>query len=211
MTPLGDAVFNPLHKTHLAESVRDHLLKRPLMPLPPPRFRGAGIYAIYYAGPFPAYSRIVLSETADELAIPIYVGKAIPAGSRRGALGLEAQATDDLYRRLRDHAGSIAEASNIDLNDFRCRYLLVDDIWIPLGESLLIATFKPIWNMLVDGFGHHDQGASRRGQMKSAWDTLHPGRGWSQHVERPNPSTVEDITQTISDYLARVVTGPPPD
>lgn len=47
MKPLGDEVFNPLDKTHLAESVIDRLLKRPIIQLPPKRFRGAGIHAIY--------------------------------------------------------------------------------------------------------------------------------------------------------------------
>ena len=74
-----------------------------------------------------------------------------------------------------DHVASIQAARNPDLADFGCRYLLVDDIWIPLGESLLIEKFKPVWNICVDGFGHHDQGKARRVQMKSAWDTLHPG------------------------------------
>ena len=55
--PLGEEVFNPLDKTHLAESVKDHLLKRPFVKLPPPRFLGAGIYAIYYTGDFPPYRR----------------------------------------------------------------------------------------------------------------------------------------------------------
>ena len=76
MKPLGDEVFNPLDKTHLAESVSDRLLKRPIIQLPPKRFRGAGIYAIYYRGGFPAYQRIAdLSD--DREAIPIYVGKAV--------------------------------------------------------------------------------------------------------------------------------------
>ena len=39
--PLGEEVFNPLDKTHLAESVKDHLLKRPVVQLPPSRFVGA--------------------------------------------------------------------------------------------------------------------------------------------------------------------------
>lgn len=78
MKPLGDEVFNPLDKTSLGESVRDQLLKRPLVKLPPPRFKGAGIYAIYYTGPFPAYARIAASILSDNKAIPIYVGKAVP-------------------------------------------------------------------------------------------------------------------------------------
>lgn len=88
MQPLGEEVFNPLDKTNLAESVRDHLLKRPVVQLPPDRFMGAGIYAIYYTGGFQAYRKIARVAPSDEKAIPIYVGKAVPAGSRKGGYGL---------------------------------------------------------------------------------------------------------------------------
>jgi hypothetical protein len=203
--PLGEEVFNPLDKTHLAESVSDRLLKRPIAALPPKRFSDAGIYAIYYGGKFPAYRPIAKSLSRDERAIPIYVGKAVPAGSRKGGYGLGIDPGDVLFRRLSEHAASIEAASNLNLSDFRCRYLLVDDIWIPLGEALLIQKFKPVWNICVDGFGHHDQGKSRRGQMKSAWDTLHPGRAWAQNVERPNPKTVEEISNYVVSYLERVI------
>lgn len=106
-----------------------------------------------------------------------------------------------LFRRLRDHAFSIGSAKNLDLADFRCRYLLDDDIWIPLGEALLIEKFKPVWNICVDGFGHHDQGKARRGQMKPAWDTLHPGRQWAESIERPNPKTAEEIAASVIMHL----------
>src|ERR1019366_10718199 len=84
LKPLGDDVFNPLDKTNLAESVSDHLLKRPIVQLPPSRFRGAGIYALYYVGEFPAYKKIVETVADDEKAIPIYVGKAVTQGARKG-------------------------------------------------------------------------------------------------------------------------------
>ncbi|MFZ0886822.1 MAG: Eco29kI family restriction endonuclease [Candidatus Binataceae bacterium] len=201
MKPLGDEVFNPLDKTNLAESVSDHLLKRLIVQLPPSRFSGAGIYAIYYAGKFPAYQQIAKTVSREEKAIPIYVGKAVPAGSRKGGYGLGSDPGEVLFRRLSEHASSIDSARNISLADFRCRYLLVDDIWIPLGESLLIEKFKPVWNICVDGFGHHDQGKARRGQMKSAWDTLHPGRSWAENVERPNTRSAEQISAEVVAYL----------
>jgi len=203
MKPLGEEVFNPLDKTNLAQSVRDHLLKRPVVQLPPDRFMGAGIYAIYYTGGFPAYRKIARTAPSDEKAIPIYVGKAVPAGSRKGGYGLGADPADVLHRRLSEHASSIEEARNLKLGDFQCRYLLVDDIWIPLGEALLIETFKPVWNMLVDGFGHHDQGKARRSQKKSAWDTLHPGRPWAEKVEQPNDKSAEQIAKDVVAYLGR--------
>jgi len=202
MVPLPDEVFNPLDKTNLAESVRERLLKQPVGPLPPEQFRGAGIYAIYYSGDFPAYEKIARVAAAGPGAVPIYVGKALPTGSRKNGYGLGADPKDVLYRQLSEHAASIDEAINLNLTDFRCRYLLVDDIWIPLGESLLIETFEPVWNILVDGYGHRDQGKARRGQKKSAWDTLHPGRPWANNVEQPNDKTAEQISNAIVQYLA---------
>jgi hypothetical protein len=206
MTPLGEKVFNPLDKTHLAESVRDHLLKRQVAPLPPDKFKGAGIYAIYYTGTFKAYRGLSKIAPTNELAVPIYVGKAVPEGARKGGYGLGADPAYVLHKRLSEHADSIRQARNLKLPDFQCRYLLVDDIWIPLGESLLIETFKPVWNMLVDGFGHHDQGKARRGQKKSAWDTLHPGRSWAEKVEQPNDKSVEEIQQAVAAYLEGFLT-----
>lgn len=202
MQPLGEEVFNPLDKTNLAESVRDHLLKRAATQLPPGRFSGAGIYAIYYTGDFPAYRILAKTPPTDEKAIPIYVGKAVPAGSRKGGYGLDVDPGDVLFRRLWEHAESIDQARNLNLKHFKCRFLLVDDIWIPLGEALLIQTFRPVWNMLVDGFGHHDQGATRQGQKKSAWDTLHPGRPWAEQVKRRNDKTAGQIARDVVTYLA---------
>jgi hypothetical protein len=201
MHPLGEEVFNPLDKTNLAASVRDHLLKRTISSLPPERFTGAGIYAIYYVGSFPAYQKIAKVNPSNPKAIPIYVGKAVPPGARKGGFDLTVEPGDVLYRRLMDHVSSITQAKNLDLNDFKCRFLLVDDIWIPLGESLLIETFKPVWNLLVDGFGHHDQGSSRTGQKKSAWDTLHPGRKWAEGVLKPNSKAAKEIEKHIISYL----------
>jgi hypothetical protein len=84
-----------------------------------------------------------------------------------------------LFKRLAEHAKSIEQAENLDIKDFYCRFLVVDDIWIPLGESLLIAKFSPLWNQWVDGFGNHDPGKGRYNQERSRWDVLHPGRGFA--------------------------------
>ncbi|MCX7048241.1 MAG: Eco29kI family restriction endonuclease [Candidatus Sumerlaeota bacterium] len=67
----------------------------------------------------------------------------------------------------------------------------------PLGDEV----FNPRWNLLVDGFGHHDQGKTRTGQKKSAWDTLHPGRQWAGHVQKPNDKSAEAISAQVVAYL----------
>lgn len=53
--------------------------KTPVLRLPPPRFIGCGVYALYYLGDFEPY--ITLSRLNREAYTrPIYVGKAVPRG-----------------------------------------------------------------------------------------------------------------------------------
>ncbi|MEX1196232.1 MAG: Eco29kI family restriction endonuclease, partial [Pseudohongiellaceae bacterium] len=92
------------------------------------------------------------------------------------------------------------------ISDFHCRYLVVDDIWIPLGESLLIAKFNPVWNVVIDGFGNHDPGKGRHKGMRPRWDVLHPGRSWADKCE-PRPESASQIVGEIADYLRN---NPPP-
>lgn len=49
---------------------------------------------------------------------PIYVGKAVPAGARRGGMVLENYKGKALFKRLNEHAKSIEQASNLDVRDF---------------------------------------------------------------------------------------------
>lgn len=192
--------FNPLNKKNLGLSVADALLQKEIVPMPPDRFIGAGIYAIYYAGDYPEYSLLSNQNRDGKWQQPIYVGKAIPEGARRGGLGLDAPAGSVLSKRLNEHAKSVEQAANLDLKDFVCRYLIVDDIWIPLGESLLIEMFQPLWNVVVDGFGNHDPGSGRYNQQRSAWDMLHPGRAWAEKC-RPGRATDEILSQVTSHLL----------
>lgn len=185
--------YNPLDKRNLGVSVADALLVNPVEPLPlTEAFIGAGIYAVYYVGDYPAYENIAARNRNDQFAAPVYVGKAVPAGARKGAFGLDVNPGTVLYKRLSEHAESIRQAINLDLNHFFCRYLVVDDIWIPLGESLLIESFSPAWNQMIDGFGNHDPGSGRHKQQQSPWDVLHPGRSWADRL-RPNRKTEEQI------------------
>ncbi len=193
--------YNPLDKSNLGTSVADALLARPVVNLPPEPFLGAGVYAIYYAGSFAPYQQIARSNRDSSYVVPIYVGKAVPSGARKGGYGLDSNPGDALSRRLREHAASIEQANNIQLGDFRCRHLVVDDIWIPLGESLLIDRFSPIWNTLIDGFGNHDPGSGRRNQARSRWDVLHPGRIWADRL-RENDSNAQEIIGILTEALS---------
>lgn len=199
--------YNPLDKHNLGASVAEALLGRKLHPLGDlPSFHGAGIYAIYYLGTFAPYRALSQHnlDAADTPISPIYVGKAIPSGGRKGGIQSEGAKTKTLWLRLREHAESIGATSSLRLEDFKCRYLVVDDIWIPLGESLLIAKFAPIWNALVDGFGNHDPGKGRYNGMRPRWDVLHPGRAWSEKCQ-PRAETAEQIAREVAAHLANIL------
>lgn len=194
--------YNPLDKLQLGESVANAILGRPVEPLPPAdAFLGAGVYAIYYTGDFPEYRDIAERNRRGQYGCPIYVGKVIPAGARRGALGVGLSPGRALFNRLAEHAQGVEECANLERKDFMCRYLVVDDIWIPLGESLLIRRFVPIWNTTLDGFGNHDPGSGRYNQKRSPWDVVHPGRAWAMRC-RENPRSRGDWLSDISAALA---------
>lgn len=192
--------FNPLDKKNLGASVAEALLTKEVHPLGDlPVFEGAGIYAIYYTGDFAPYAQVSRLNGDGKFMLPIYVGKAVPPGARMGA-SLELAAGKVLHKRLKEHAESIKAAENLDINDFHCRFLVVDDIWIPLGESLIIARFTPVWNSLIDGFGNHNPGKGRHAGMRPRWDVLHPGREWAMRLAE-RPETQAQIAQDAETYL----------
>lgn len=205
--------FNPLDKGNLGASVRDALLHKTPVPMSNllekagtryvNRFSGAGIYAIYYVGAFPACRAIVARNANGQFSQPIYVGKAVPQGSRKGGLIDEGALSDALFDRLRIHAQTLIEAENLDIADFFYRYLAVDDIWIPLGETYMIETFRPLWNKILDGFGNKTPGKRRSAQYMSLWDTVHSGRGFVQELNLPkHPKSLQEILNDIHKYLS---------
>ncbi len=178
---MDTGLYNPLDMGELARSIADALRRQPPSLLPPELpFEGSGLYAIYYHGDFPPYRGLAKANLARPCSVPIYVGKAVPEGTRKGYTPEEEPPRGPyLYRRLREHARSVEQAENLRIEDFRCQYLVTDPVWIPLGERLLIQEHRPIWNIAIDGFGNHDPGSGRRGQQKSPWDEVHPGRAWA--------------------------------
>lgn len=198
----GDAPYNPLDKINLGASVAEAMLGRKARPLQGlAAINGAGVYALYYHGTFPAYRRMAMANQGPNPQQPIYVGKAIPAGARKGGVGT-GTATRALFNRLTEHADSVrAVQTTLRIEDFSCRFLVVDDIWIPLGESLLIAKFQPVWNNLIDGFGNHDPGRGRYNGLRPRWDVLHPGRSWAERCQARS-ETAQQIAMEVEAHLA---------
>ncbi|MCE5365117.1 Eco29kI family restriction endonuclease [Pseudomonas anguilliseptica] len=159
-----------------------------------PIFSGAGVYALFlksteglcYEGILPPMH-------------PIYVGKAVPSGSRQGLRTLNNAA---LRLRLNKHLRSISEARNLRESDFLCRFMILQGRatdMIGAMESYLIRQYNPLWNSYIDGFGINAPGAGRYNQSPSEWDTLHPGRYYAAQLTG-QPRAIEFIMQKINAY-----------
>lgn len=175
---------------------------------PPERFHGAGIYALYYLGDYELYKPIV-EKNRDGLLHPIYVGKAVPPGSRTG-FDVSEDDTEDLLGRLSEHRKSLTQAINLNPDDFRCRFMIMSgneaDLIVPV-EYALIRKYKPLWNAkLLHGFGNHDPGSGRYKQRRSRWDILHEGRPWAYKMEKLAASR-EDITADVRDFFVKLASG----
>ncbi len=106
---MADA-YNPLDKLNLGKSVVEALLETGAEPLESIRpFEGEGIYAIYYHGPFEPYQPIA-AHALLQARNPIYVGKAVPSGSRRGASLATTSTGRWLFSRISEHRDSIKSA-----------------------------------------------------------------------------------------------------
>lgn len=198
---MTEGPYNPLAKLSLARSIEAELLARPVRPLADAaarrELRGAGVYVLYYHGDFDLYRPIVTLQPPT----PIYVGKAIPTGGRIGGFNRSIERTLALSARLSRHAASIDATATLSAVDFAFRALAVDDIWIPLGENIVIETFQPLWNVAVTGFGNNPTGGPRAAQRGSDWDTLHPGRAGAGTVDL---ARLPAIRANIAAYVARL-------
>ncbi len=196
--------FNPLDKANLGRAIVEALLSSQAKGLNDiPDFLGAGIYAIYYRGPFDAYGPLS-ARNRKEFSWPIYVGKAIPKGGRKGGEVDASLESNALSERLRKHQASIQLAPSLAIQDFAYRSLVVDDVWISLGETLVIQRFQPLWNHVVEGFGNNDPGSKRYEGKRPLWDELHPGRPWARRCKPPKHDR-QQILAMVSNYMQQVL------
>jgi hypothetical protein len=195
-------VFRSPKFRSVVNEAADFFVQTPLQILPPPvRFTGGGVYALYYLGEYELYAKLSkLSQQACKY--PIYVGKAVPPGWRTGRVGISG--TPDLSNRLREHSRSLQQVENLQSTEFRCRFMILNDVESDLVvpvEATLIRRYKPLWNVIVDGFGNHDPGAGRYNQAKSGWDVLHPGRIWAERLTGVEPN-LSNIIIKVQSHLA---------
>ncbi|MGO9535119.1 MAG: Eco29kI family restriction endonuclease [Syntrophobacteraceae bacterium] len=167
---------------------------------PSERFEGGGVYALYYQGNFELYKPISLT-TIEEKSLPIYVGKAVPAGWRTARI--DATSGTRLFSRIHEHSRNIQQVEHLSPNDFKCRYMILDGdesgIIGPV-EAHLIRKFLPLWNTVIDGFGNHTPGKGRFNQAKSGWDVLHPGRAWAEKC-MGKPPDYDDLVKRIHTHM----------
>jgi hypothetical protein len=195
-------VFDPSNPNVVGRFIGITMVAQPRRPLAAAhRFYGSGIYAIYYKGDFAAYREISTREN------PIYVGKAdplVPSAKTPSEQG------DRLSNRLKDHRRTIEKAATLRLEDFDYRALVVQSGWQEAAERYLIDLFKPIWNKEVGilyGFGKHGDDPGTRANLRSPWDTLHPGRDWAHRDQtmkdaKPRKQILEQISGHLSEYPA---------
>ena len=187
------ALYDPLTYGNLMAGTVLEFERQPLLRLSDNiSMRGPGIYCLVYTGQFDVYHDITVSGE------PIYVGKAVPPGSRRGdVVNVNSPA---LRNRLREHARSIEQVTNLDNEDFLYRYLAIEPIWITLAERFAIDHYKPVWNRCLDGFGDHDPGSGRYNGERSWWDTMHPGRNWADNLRQVK--TMDAAHEMVRAFLA---------
>jgi hypothetical protein len=195
--------YNPLQKRNLAESIVRAILERePRRLSDTDELHGAGVYIIYYTGDSPLYAPVAALNREGRFEQPIYIGKAIPKGGRKGGFADDDSAAKGkaLKDRLGQHFASVREAENLDESDFLYRCLVVDEIFIPLGENMLIERFRPVWNVVIDGFGNKDPGRRRSDQYRSPWDVLHPGRSFANKLGE-HPNTAEEFAISVKTFF----------
>ncbi|GFE50386.1 hypothetical protein So717_21390 [Roseobacter cerasinus] len=190
-------IFDPSNPNYMGRFTAAALLIQPRHPLAEvEKFYGAGVYALYYKGDFPAYEKISGKET------PLYTGKADPKIAHAEN---PTEQGESLSRRINEHRKSIELVSGeggISLDDFEVRYLVTASGFQVTAENFLINYFKPIWNKetkICFGIGKHGDDANTRKNKKSPWDTLHPGRKWALASEEMK--TPAEIAADISDHL----------
>ena len=201
--------FDPSKPSIAGRLVGLALIAQPLIPMSRlDKMYGSGVYAIYYFGGHPAYTRISRTET------PIYVGKADPKTSEAKTAREQGP---QLYGRLKDHQKAIRTVARyaadnqlqdpLRVEDFQYRRLVVATNAQLTAERHLISLFQPIWNedtRICWGISKHGDSAKTRSNDRSPWDVLHPGRKWAMSELLRDKKTREQTLKDIDDHLSEL-------
>ena len=165
--------FGPLAVENVGVTLAVELLEQPLTSTPPPNaFVGAGVYALYYSGDHPAYEGLTRIDKGRH-KYPVYIGQAAGESSKQGFNFSSSTTKKKLYERIAQHAKSIDEVNNLELGDFRCRFLVLNDAYIALAEAVLIRAFRPAWNGM--SFGSKVVGKNGMGEILACGMHSTPG------------------------------------
>ena len=195
---LPTVVFDPSNPKVIGRFTALAMVAQDRMPLAEiGKFYGSGVYAIYYRGAYAPYASVSATET------PVYVGQAAPGMANAHTARDQGPR---LAARLNEHAKNIAKATTtLDLKDFEARFLVVQSGWETAAEDYLIHLFRPIWNNetnILYGLGKHGDSADTRGNKRSPWDTLHPGRAWAAK-SKEDARAPEVILSDLTAHFAR--------
>jgi hypothetical protein len=194
--------YDPLGTTSVTAAICRELERQPLISLYSgiDRFEGSGLYAIYYRGEsLPLYAPL------RDHDIPLYAGQALSHNSRTG---VAARSANPLWQRIRQHSRSIIEAA-LPIGEFAGRLLRLPDVHADLGENGLRVFYQPVWNVVLHGFGSHEQGASTRQSGRTKWDTVHRGRSRTSGADTHDSSVPEEqVEKHIAEQLARHAQAP---
>jgi hypothetical protein len=201
------------HSPEFEEIIKDTIRffnGTPVQTIPvPERFHGTGVYAIYCIAKTGIYKDFHdINRTSYNL--PIYIGKAVRTGWRQSRASIPGgELSYELNNRIREHGRSLELGTDLKLNDFRCRFMILEGAesdLIGTVEAALIRSYKPIWNTLIDGFGNHDPGSGRYEQAMSDWDVCHPGRLWAKKCKGRH-KTRKELLISIDRFMTKLKGG----
>ncbi|MEZ5305096.1 MAG: Eco29kI family restriction endonuclease [Verrucomicrobiales bacterium] len=163
----SENVFNPLDRKTSGKASSKRCSKAMHCRLPKSAPRGAGI-SQFTTGARLALSPAFRTQLRTGSHYPIYVGKAVPKGGRKGAVPPSPE-NQTPFARLTDHKESIEATGTLDINELCSGALWSTISGYPLANPV-IQKFQPLWNIVVEGFGNHDPGKGRYQGRRPLWD-----------------------------------------
>ena len=116
----------------------------PVCELPPPRFTGSGVYAIYCTAKKGIYERYGNKVNRMGYNVPIYVGKAVPKGCSDYRLN-----TFSCHEQLGFWYERIKRSLGLSTDDFLCRFHSMErdcTKYIDGVYHVILKFYHPVWN-----------------------------------------------------------------